>query len=94
IQWEYETIKKSQPEPPKKINPPPVKDLNKLSKLTTEGDIIGIQEWAQKILENNSEYNTFGKHILELAHQLQLQRIQELLSQLSSEQLASKENDK
>ncbi|KPA14948.1 multi-sensor hybrid histidine kinase [Candidatus Magnetomorum sp. HK-1] len=84
IQWEYETIKKSQPEAPKKIIPPSVKELNKLNKLTTEGDVIGIQEWAQNILEKNSEYNAFGKHILELAHQLQLQRIQELLSQLKT----------
>jgi len=85
IQWEYENFQEKPPEPPKKILPPPVSLLNKLEILITEGDIIGIQEWAQNIIEKHSEYIVFGKHILELSHQLQLQSIQDLLSQIKNQ---------
>jgi len=80
LQWTYQTV---QPDPKpvqNKIVFPPENILKQIEKMIHEGDVFGIQEWAESFIQNQPDYKAFGKHIKHLAKQLQLNTIQTFIS--------------
>lgn len=62
------------------VTPPPKEDMDMLFNLTMQGDIMGIQERAEKLMFH-SEFKLFGEKLCQLAKELLIDEIQEFLGQ-------------
>jgi signal transduction histidine kinase len=82
IQWTYATEQAAEEPSCEDIVFPPETVLKQLEDMTNEGDIMGIQDWAESFMKNQPEYMAFGKHISKLANQLKLNAIQEFISKI------------
>jgi signal transduction histidine kinase len=80
IQWTYEAVQSVQQDLLQNIVFPPEKILKELDNMTNEGDVLGIQDWAESLIQKQPEYKAFGNHIHKLANQLQLNAIQDFIS--------------
>jgi len=80
IQWTYEAIQPERQQLSQEIVFPPKSVLQQLEKMANEGDVLGIQDWAESFIQKQSEYKAFGNHIRKLANQLQLNIIQDFIS--------------
>jgi signal transduction histidine kinase len=80
IQWTYEAVESVEQPSSQDIVFPQQDVLKQLEKMTHEGDIMGIQDWAESFINNHPEYKAFGNHIYKLANQLQLNTIQDFIS--------------
>jgi len=78
LQWVY-ALKEEKSEPTAEMTFPSAKILKPLERMTNEGDIMGIQDWTQALMQKHPEYRPFAKHIYKLANQLHLDSIQEVL---------------
>ncbi|ETR67873.1 MAG: cache sensor hybrid histidine kinase [Candidatus Magnetoglobus multicellularis str. Araruama] len=80
IEWTYETVQAEEPPLVKEIIFPPEKYLKQLKQMLVEGDVLGIQDWSESLIDTHHEYIAFGEHVNHLARQLQLTDIQEFIS--------------
>jgi signal transduction histidine kinase len=80
IQWTYETAQPESQPLQNEIIFPPANSLDQLKNMIEEGDVMGIQEWAESFIQKEPDYKAFGDHIYKLANQLQLDAIQEFIA--------------
>ena len=80
IQWTYETTQSVKKTLSENIVLPPETFLKQLEQMTNEGDVLGIQDWAESFIQNQPEYKEFGMYIQKMASQLQLNSIQDLIT--------------
>jgi len=80
IQWTYKSIQPVNESLSEEMALPPENFLQELEQMTNEGDVLGIQDWANAFIQNQPEYKAFGMHIQKLANQLQLNSIQAFIS--------------
>ncbi len=79
INWIYEEHKSEDDNSLKEIIPPPKEDLELLFMLARQGDILGIQDQAEKIREIGEEFIPFADIVYQLSKNFQIKKIREFI---------------